>query len=170
MKKWLIILFASFNADAAYKVLNITTSIDVSLLYNEKITSVEFIPSVLELAPSQDKTKFEDANTTLKIETDLPIEYSEVPYVSTLNKNTSTCTDISGVSTIQDKFVSLTIDGQNLLEGESVYFSKFNSNDGYNQYSEHDVILSFGLFEEIKTDGQPEHCNGEIEFSIGVDI
>ncbi|WP_186171991.1 hypothetical protein [Vibrio chagasii] len=171
MKKVLILLaFMSMNADAAFKVLNITTSLDVGNLYTNSITSVEFIPAVLELSSNQDKTKFDDVNTTLRIETDIPFESSDIPYVSTLTKNMSTCTDYSGVSNVQDDFVQLTIDGQSISEGESVSFSNFNLNDGVNKYSEHDIVLSFKSFEDITTTGQSEKCNGEIEFNIEVDI
>ncbi|RIH73702.1 hypothetical protein BJG01_15750 [Vibrio splendidus] len=171
MKKVLILLaFISMYADAAFKVLNITTRLDVGNLYTNSITSVEFIPAVLELASNQDKTKFDDVNTTLRIETDIPFESSDIPYVSTLAKNMSTCTDYSGVSNVQDDFVRLTIDGQSISVGESVSFSNFNLNDGDNKYSEHDIILSFQSFKDITTAGQAERCNGEIEFNIEVDI
>lgn len=171
MKKVLILLaFISMNADAAFKVFNITTSLDVGNLYTNSITSVEFIPAVLELASKQDKTKFDDVNTTLRIETDLPFESSDIPYVSTLTKNMSTCTDYSGVSNVQDDFVQLTIDGQSISEGDSVSFSNFNLNYGDNKYSEHDIVLNFKPFKDITTTGHPEGCNGEIEFKIEVDI
>ncbi|MEZ8737273.1 hypothetical protein AB4510_18835 [Vibrio sp. 10N.222.54.B12] len=171
MKIVLILLaFISMNADAAFKVLNITTRLDVGNLYTNSITSVEFIPAVLELASNQDKTKFDDVNTTLRIETDIPFESSDIPYVSTLTKNTSTCTDYSGVSNVQDDFVQLTIDGQSISEGESVSFLNFNLNDGDNKYSEHDIVLNFKSFKDITTTGQPERCNGEIEFNIEVDV
>lgn len=160
----------SINANATMKVLNITTSLDVDQLYINSITSVEFIPETLELTSNQSKTKFVNANTTLRVETDFPSESSDVPYVSTLTKNTSTCTDYSGMSHIQDEFMSLTIDGQSISEGESVAFSDFNLNDGENKYSEHDIILIFKPFEDITTTGPPERCNGEIEFNIEVDI
>lgn len=171
MKKILIPLaFISLNANAAFKVLNITTSLDVGRLYTNSINSVEFIPSVLELTSNIEQTKFDDVNTILRIETDIPFDSSDVPYVSTLTKNTSTCTDYSGVSIVQDDFVQLTIDGQSISEGESVSFSNFNLNDGDNKYSEHDIILSFKSFKDITTTGQSEKCNGEIEFNIEVDI
>lgn len=160
----------SMNAEAAFKVLNISTSLDVDNLYTNSITSVEFIPAVLELAPNQDKTKFDDVNTKLRIETDIPFESSDIPYVSTLTKNMSTCTDYSGMSNIQDYFVQLTIDGQSISEGDSVSFSNFNLNDGDNKYSEHDIVLNFKPFKDITTTGQPRGCNGEIEFKIEVDI
>ena len=171
MKKVLILLaFMSMNANADFKVLNISTSIDIGKLYTNSINSVEFIPAVLDLTSHQDKTKFDDVNTTLRIETDIPFESSDIPYVSTLTKNMSTCTDYSGVSNVQDDFVKLTIDGQSISEGESISFSNFNLNDGDNKYSEHDIILSFKSFKDITTIGQPERCNGEIEFNIEVDI
>ncbi|WP_373953923.1 hypothetical protein [Vibrio pomeroyi] len=171
MKKVLLLLaFMSMNANAAFKVLNITTSLDVSNLYINSINSVEFIPAVLSLTSSQDKTKFDDVNTTLRIETDIPFESSDIPYVSKLTKNISTCTDYSGASNVQDDFVQLTIDGQSISEGQSVSFTNFNSNDGDNKYSVHDIILSFKSFKDITTTGQPERCNGEIEFNIEVDI
>ncbi len=171
MKKVLILLaLMSMNANADFKVLYITTSLDVGKLYTNSINSVEFIPAVLELTSNQDKTKFDDVNTTLRIETDIPFESSDIPYISTLTKNTSICTDYSGVSNVQDDFVTLTIDGKSLSEGESVSFSNFNLNDGDNKYSEHDIILSFQSFKDIITAGQAERCNGEIEFNIEVDI
>lgn len=171
MKKVLILLaFMSMNANAAIKVLNITTSLDVGKLYINSINSVEFIPAVLELTSNQDKTKFDDVNTMLRIETDIPFESSDIPYVSTLTKNTSTCTDYSGMSNVQEDFVQLTIDGQSILEGESISFLNFNLNNSGNKYSEHDIILSFKSFKDIITTGQPEKCNGEIEFNIEVDI
>ncbi|NOH36262.1 hypothetical protein [Vibrio chagasii] len=171
MKKVLLLLaFMSMNANAAFKVLNITTSLDVGKIYTNSINSVEFNPAVLDLTPNPDKTKFDDVNTTLRIETDIPFESSDVPYIAKLTKNLSTCTDYSGVSNVQDDFVQLTIDGQSISEGESASFSNFNFNDGDNKYSEHDIILSFKSFKDITTTGQPERCNGEIEFNIEVDI
>ncbi|MCK8086012.1 MULTISPECIES: hypothetical protein [Vibrio] len=171
MKKVLILLaFISMNANAYSKVLYINTTLDVGELYTHSITSVEFSPAVLELTSNQDKRKFDDAETKLRIETDIPSESSDIPYVSTLTKNMSTCTDYSGVSNVQDDFVQLTIDGQIISEGESVSFSNFDLNDGANKYSEHDIILSFKSFKDITTTGQPERCNGEIEFNIEVDI
>lgn len=158
------------NVNADFKVLNITTSLDVGKLYTNSINSVEFIPAVLDLTSNKDKTKFEDVNTILIIETDIPFESSDIPYVSTLTKNMSTCSDYSGASNVQDDFVQLTIDGQSISEGESVSFLNFNLNDGDSKYSEHEIILSFKSFKDITTTGQPERCNGEIEFNIEVDI
>lgn len=158
------------NADAAFKALNISTSLEVENLYTNSITSVKFNPAVLDLASKQDKTKFDDVDTKLRIETDIPLESSDIPYVSTLTKNMSTCIDYSGVSKVQDDFVQLTIDGKSISEGESVSFLNFNLNDDDNKYSEHDIVLSFKSFKDITTTGQPEICNGEIEFNIEVDI
>ncbi|MCY9863791.1 hypothetical protein OTK49_14710 [Vibrio coralliirubri] len=173
MKKVLILLaFISMNANADYKVLNINTTLDLGELYKDSITSVEFSPAVLKLTSNQDKTKFDDAETKLIVETDIPFDSSvtDIPYVTKLTKNMSICTDYSGVSNDQDDFVQLTIDGQSISEGESVSFSSFDLNDGVNKYSEHDIILSFKSFKDITTTGQPERCNGEIEFNIEVDI
>lgn len=166
----LLLTLVSVNATAALKTLVITTTLDVRELYTNSISSVEFIPAALELTLNQDRTKFDDANATLKIETEIPVDMSEIPYLSTLTKNTSSCTDYSGVSAIQAGFVQLTIDGQNISEGDSVSFPNFNSNDGDNKYSEHDVKLSFKSFKDITTIGYPERCDGEIEFNIEVDI
>lgn len=171
MKQLLILLaFISLNVNAQLKVLNISTSLDIGKLYENSINSVDFIPGVLELTTTQDKKKFDDVNTLLRIETDIPFDIEDIPYVSTLTKNESTCTDYSGVNNIQDDFVTLTIDGESISEGESVSFSDFNLNDGNNKYSEHVIILSFKSFEDITTTGQPEKCNGQIEFNIEVDI
>ncbi|MGI9875942.1 hypothetical protein [Vibrio chagasii] len=171
MKKiFILFAFVSMNVNADFKVLNITTSLDVGKLYTNSINSVEFIPAVLDLTSNKDKTKFEDVNTILIIETDIPFESSDIPYVSTLTKNMSTCSDYSGASNVQDDFVQLTIDGQSISEGESVSFLNFNLNDGDSKYSEHEIILSFKSFKDITTTGQPERCNGEIEFNIEVDI
>lgn len=171
MKKVLLLLaFMSLNANATFKSLNITTSLDVGNLYTNSINSVEFSPAVLVLTSSQDKTKFEDVNTTLRIETDIPFGASDIPYVSTLEKNMSTCSDYSGASNVQEDFVQLTIDGQSISVGESVSFTDFNLDDGDNKYSEHDIILSFKSFKDITTTGSVDRCNGEIEFNIEVDI
>ena len=171
MKKVLFALaLISLNANAAFKALNLTTSIDVVNLYKDAIISVEFFPSILELEASQGSTKFSDVVTTLKIETDIGLEASTVPYISTLTENTTNCVDYSGETSIQHDFVNEIINGQSISKGQSVSFANFDLDDGVNKYSEHSVMLSFKPFNDINTAGQPESCNGEIEFSIEVDI
>ncbi|KOO12738.1 hypothetical protein AKJ18_22290 [Vibrio xuii] len=172
MKKMLILsVFTSFSSNAAvYKPLTITTSLDVSNLYINSIKSVKFVPEVFELTSNKDKRKFDDVNTTLIIETDIPYDFSDVSYVSTLTRNISTCSDYSGESSVQDDFVQLTIDGKNISKEKPVSFLDFNSDDGNYKHSEHSIVLSFKSFKDIVTKGHPEKCYGEIEFNIEVDI
>lgn len=164
------LLFISMSTGATSKSLNVTTSVDISQLYVDSITSVEFIPDVLNLTSTQDKSRFDEVNTTLIVETDIPPELSGIGYISTLKKNITTCTDYSGVSSVQSDFVDVSIDGQNISEGESIAFLDFNLSNELNKYSEHEVKLMFKAFNDIVTDGKAEKCNGEIEFSIEVDI
>ncbi|CAH6938857.1 conserved exported hypothetical protein [Vibrio chagasii] len=166
----LFLIFISLDVNAALKSLNITTSIDLERLYESSINSVEFIPSILVLKSSRDKRKFDDVKTTLKIATDIPQEVSDIGYITTLVKNISSCTDYSGVINVQDDFVDIVIGGEEIQEGGTIKFSDFNSTDGTYKSSEHDVELIFKPFDSIKTAGQPEKCNGEVEFSIEVDI
>ncbi|MGR5357995.1 hypothetical protein [Vibrio chagasii] len=169
--KIILILLAFMSMNANPKVLNITTSLDVSELYTNSITSAKFIPDTLELTTNQGKTKFDDVYTKLRIETDIPVDFLDIPYLVTLTENTSSCTDYSGFSHVQNDFVQLTIDGQSISKGESVSYTNFNLDDSDNKYSEHEIILSFKSFKDINTTGgQSERCNGAIEFNIEVDI
>ncbi|MCB5362114.1 hypothetical protein CSB62_12190 [Vibrio splendidus] len=171
MKKLILVLMlVSMNTYSASKVLNVTTNIDIINLYSDAITSVEFIPSVLELIPTSDNKQFDDISTTLKIATDIPKDRSAIGYLATLTKNESFCTDFSGVTNAQIDFVSVMFDGLVIANGDSISVAEFNSDDGTNKYSEHDMEIAFKPFKDITTTGQPERCNGEIEFSIEVDI
>ncbi|RYU68411.1 hypothetical protein ERW51_08565 [Aliivibrio finisterrensis] len=166
----ILLVFISLNANAASKPLNITTNIDVSHLYTNGINSVEFSPSVLDVTPSSDKSKFSDVITTLIIETEIPKDIVGISYAINLVKNSSNCIDYSGSSSDHDDLVSLTFDTQPITAGTPISVANFNSDDGINKYSEHDVELIFKPFIDISTTSTLESCNGEIEFSVEVDI
>ncbi|WP_286300058.1 hypothetical protein [Vibrio apostichopi] len=168
--KIICLLVISFNVNAAFKVLNITTSIDISNIYTNAIKSVEFVPSTLDLIPTDDKTKFSDTNTMLIVETDIPKEIVGIPYLISLVKNDASCIDYSGNVSQQDEFVSLTIDDKIIVEGGSLSFFDFNNNDGINKRSEHSIDLTFKPFDQIISLNKPDRCNGEIELNIEVDI
>ncbi|MEZ9796912.1 hypothetical protein AB4279_07775 [Vibrio cyclitrophicus] len=168
---FLLLILISLNANADFKTLNIFTSLDIGKLYINSITSVEFTPSSLNLVSSKDKTKFDDISTMLRIKTNIPLGTANIPYIATVNKNISRCIDYSGSVHFQNEdFTKISIDGQSIAEHESVAFTDFNLNDGVNKYSEHNVMFSFAPFKNINTAGQPERCDGEIEFNIEVDI
>lgn len=171
MNKWiLVLLFISLKVCSATKTLNITTTIDIANLYPDAISSVVFIPSILELSPTSNKQKFENVSSKLKVSTDIPKDAPAIAYVATLATNKSFCTDFSGVTNVQTDFVDVMFDGLNVSSGDSISIADFDSDDGAHKYSEHDVELIFKPFEYIITTGQPEKCNGEIEFSLEVDI
>lgn len=158
------------NTYSASKVLKVTTNIDIINLYSDAITSVEFTPSVLKLNPTSDNQRFDDISTKLKISTDIPKDRPAIPYLATLTKNDSFCTDFSGDTNAQTDFVIIQFDGVAIANGESISIADFTSDDGINKYSEHNFDISFKPFKDITTTGTPEKCNGEIEFSIEVDI
>ncbi|MGR5448053.1 hypothetical protein ACPV47_24440 [Vibrio jasicida] len=174
MKKIILLISAlltiSINVSALEKTIVVTTNIDTNNLYTDAITSVEFMPSVLDLSLKNDKSGFENTQTTMKISTDIPMGVSAVSYIATLSKNESNCIDFSGNTNPQTDFVTVTFDGYAINIGDSVNMTDFNSNDGSFKYSEHDVVLVFKPFDSIVSIGSPEECSGEVEFSVGVDI
>ena len=171
MKRCILILaLITMNVEGASTLLSIKTTLDVRQLYEESITSVVFKPSNLKLKVSQDKKQFDDVNSILRIETDIPNGTIDIPYKAKLTKNTASCTDYSGEVNEQKEFVKLTIDQKDLSEGEAIYFDRFNSNNGSTMASEHEIKLSFSPFKNITTKGLPESCSGEVNFDIEVDI
>tara|TARA_Y100000588_G_scaffold394135_1_gene513026 strand:- start:963 stop:1442 length:480 start_codon:yes stop_codon:yes gene_type:complete len=158
------------NVEGAQTTLKIKTTLDVKELYKESITSVVFNPSNLKLKVSQDKKKFDDVVSTLRIETDIPNETIDIPYIAKLTKNTTICTDYSGEENEQQDFVKLTIDNNDISVGDQIRFKSFNDSDGSTKASKHEINLSFSPFKSITTKGLPESCSGEVNFDIEVDI
>ena len=171
MKVILILLvFISLNANAEIKMLNITTNINVNKIYTNAINSVEFSPSVLDVTPTDDRSKFTDVITKLTIETDIPKEILGISYAINLVKNSSSCNNYSGQVSDHDDLVSFSVDNKAIRLNAPISVDDFNSDDGTNKYSEHDVELTFKPFSELSTTHALESCNGEIEFSVEVDI
>ena len=171
MKRCILILaLTTVNVEGATTLLNIETTLDVRKLYEESITSVVFNPRNLKLKVSQDKKQFDDINTTLRIETDIPNGTIDIPYIAKLTQNTATCIDYSGEVNEQKEFVKLTIDEKDISEGQAISFNSFNVNHGATMASEHQIKLSFSPFKSITTKGLPESCSGEVKFDIQVDI
>ncbi len=164
------IMFISMNVSALEKTLRVTTSIDISNLYTDAITKVEFEPAILQLDLKDDISGFEDEFTTLKVSTDIPMNTSGVSYTSELIKNTATCTDYFGNENIHENYTSVYFDNDPIALGEAVSLEDFKSNDGTYKYSEHSIKLAFLPFSETVSEGSLKECSGEIEFRVGVDI
>ncbi|MET2947240.1 hypothetical protein ABXV18_03975 [Vibrio owensii] len=164
------IMFISMNVSALDKTLRVTTTIDISNLYTDAITKVEFEPASLELDVKDDRSGFKDEVTTMKVSTDIPMNTSSVGYTSELIRNTASCTDYSDNVETQENFTSVYFDGALIVKGETTSLEDFNTNDGTYKYSEHSIELKFLPFSEAISTGPLKECSGEIEFRVGVDI
>ncbi|OEF22526.1 hypothetical protein A1Q5_15740 [Aliivibrio logei 5S-186] len=165
-----LLMFFTANSHADTSALDLSTNIDINNLYSDSITKVEFIPSTITLDVSSDKRKFEEAESTLRITTDIPKNISGISYLTTLIKNDSFCTDYSGITNQQVDFVEVALDGQVMNIDDVINFSDFNFDDGVNKIGEHSLTLNFKPFDEIILPGTTDVCNGEIEFNIEVEI
>ncbi|MGU3812801.1 hypothetical protein [Vibrio diabolicus] len=153
------------------ETLRVSTVIDVNELYTESIESAQFQPSNLVLEAEADGSRFKTSSSLLRIHTTIPMYVSGISYSLTLNKNTTFCEDRAGNPPVEQlDFTSVSVDDHEMQVGSSKSFSDFNSDDGLYKVSEHNVDFQFKKFSEINTSDQPEKCNGEIEFSVGVDI
>ncbi|MCS0309034.1 hypothetical protein [Vibrio diabolicus] len=153
------------------ETLRVSTDIDLNELYSESIKSAQFEPSNLVLEANSDKTRFKTSSSLLRIHTTIPMYVSGISYSLTLNKNETFCEDDAGnPPVVQDNFTSVSVDDDEMQVGTSKFFSDFNDDDGVYKVSEHNVEFQFKKFSEINTIYKPERCNGEIEFSVGVDI
>ncbi|MCX2791103.1 hypothetical protein [Vibrio sp. Sgm 5] len=164
------IMFISMNVNALDKNLKITTNINISNLYTDAITKVEFEPASLELDIKDDRSGFKDEATTMKVSTDIPMNTSSVGYTSELIRNTTSCTDYFGNVNIQESFTSVYFDGALIGKGEKTLLEDFKTNDGTYKYSEHSIELKFIPFSETISTGPLKECSGEVEFRVGVDI
>lgn len=162
--------FISMSASSIERNLLIKTEIDINNLYTDSITNVEFEPAILELGINTDNTGFETALTTLKVSTNIPKDVSSVPYTTTMIQNTSSCISFTSEEFPQNEFVVVKFDGDAVSKDIPVEIDDFNSDDGTYKSSSHEVALEFKPFSELEINGSPKECNGEIVFSIGVDI
>ncbi|YCO05284.1 hypothetical protein ACB087_17560 [Vibrio sp. VNB-15] len=164
------IMFISMNVSALDKTLRVTTELDISNLYTDAITNVEFDPASIELDVKENSSGFMDEVTTMKVSTDIPMNTSGVGYTSELIKNTANCTDYFGNVNTQENFTSVYFDGALIAKGEKALLEDFKTNDGTYKYSEHSIELKFIPFSEAISTGPLKECSGEVEFRVGVDI
>ncbi|MCR9572198.1 hypothetical protein NB524_17855 [Vibrio alginolyticus] len=168
-----LILFCPALSVSALEIetLTVSTVIDINELYTESIESAQFQPSNLVLENASDGTRFKTSSSLLRIHTTIPMYVSGISYSLTLNKNVTFCEDDAGNPPVkQNNFTSISVDDDDMQVGTSKSFSDFNGDDGLYKVSEHTVEFRFKKFSEINTIYEPEKCNGEIEFSVGVDI
>ncbi|AQW56807.1 hypothetical protein [Vibrio owensii] len=174
MKKTTVMLlgfmFISMNVSALEKTLRVTTNIDISNLYTDAITKVEFEPASLQLDIQDDRSGFKNEVTTMKVSTDIPMNTSSVGYTSELLRNTTSCTDYFGEVNPQENFTSVYFDGDLIAIGEKALLEDFKTDDGTYKYSEHSIELKFIPFSEAISTGPLKECSGEVEFRVGVDI
>ncbi|WGV98016.1 hypothetical protein QF117_03930 [Vibrio sp. YMD68] len=166
----IIIFLVNTSVQAEYKILPLSSVIDVNNLYSNSISSVVFEPSVINLNTKIDNSGFEDALVHLKITTNIPKEQTNINYISTLTRNLSTCTDYSGDKNEQNEFVSVLFDGEYISESESSEILTFVDDDGENKSGDHIVQMVFRPFGEIITSGVAEECDGAITFNIEIDV
>lgn len=168
-----LILFCPALSVSAFEMetLRVSTVIDINELYTESIESAQFHPSNLVLEAETDGSRFKTSSSLLRIQTTIPMYVSGISYSLTLNKNKTLCEDEAGNPPVeQPGFTSVSVDDDVMLVGASKSFSDFNGDDGLYKISEHNVEFQFKKFADINTSEEPETCNGEIEFSVGVDI
>lgn len=163
--------FISVNAYSIQLNLLLKTDINVNNLYTESITDIEFSPAVLdvEVNYSENPYGFETASTTMKVNTTIPKEVVGASFVTTMTKNTSTCTLYTGDRITPTDLVKILFDGDPMIVNIGVA-NDYNSDDGEFKTSLHDLELEFSSFSDVGINGYPEKCNGEIEISVGANI
>ncbi|WP_039987001.1 hypothetical protein [Vibrio owensii] len=163
--------FTSMSVHSIDKSFFLSTTIDINNIYADSITNVEFEPASLTLELNSDNSGFETTSAIMKISSTIPSEASSVSYTSTMIQNTSTCSgSFNNEDVPQNEFVRVTLDENPVAINVPVIIEDFNSNDGTFKTSEHELTLEFKSFSEIDMYGSPEECQGNVIFSIGVDI
>ncbi|NVJ58147.1 MAG: hypothetical protein HWE19_17470 [Vibrionaceae bacterium] len=161
----------SLNVVGAVTTLTPFTIININELYENSITNVFFSPSSLKLEVSDDGSKFNDSESMLNIETNIPKVVYDIPYSISFTEISSKCIDLFDNEYILDnQFLGITVDSQSIGENYSVTFSDFNSDDGIYKSSNHRVALSFMPFSEIGASHEIKSCSGKIATEIGVEI
>ncbi|OEF08570.1 hypothetical protein [Vibrio genomosp. F10] len=166
----IIILLVNASVHAEYNIFPLSSVVDVNNLYSDSISSVVFEPNTISLNTKNDNSGFEDVLVRLKIYTNIPKEQPNITYISTLTRNSSTCTDYSGDKNEQNEFVSVLFDGEYISESESSEILTFVDDDGENKSGDHIVQMVFRPFGEIITSGVTEECDGAITFNIEIDV
>lgn len=163
--------FCSLNVIGAVTTLTPFTLININELYENSVTNVLFYPSSLKLEVSGDGSKFNNSESMLVIETNIPKSVYDIPYSISFTDVSSTCIDLFDNEYVLDnEFLGITVDSQSIGESNSVTFSDFNSDDGTYKSSAHRVSLSFMPFSEIGASHEIKSCSGKIATEIGVEI
>lgn len=149
-------------------VINLSSEIELSKLYADSISSLYFSPSNLMLSLNSAQTGFADTDTDLHIETTIPRTQSAIAYDISVSENKASCFDLWGTETEQTAFTTIMLDGTELVTPREIL--DFNSNDGTNKTSVHDIALSFKSFDEIQSVHPARRCDGSVKLMVGISV
>ncbi|MGF1903074.1 hypothetical protein [Aliivibrio sifiae] len=161
MNKFLItfLLLQSFYSEASQLVVfPVSTEIDKSAFIPYVITEMSFSPSSLTLLTNKENTSFENAHTSLFINTDIPTSDSSVKFQLVIVENEAQCYDIykDPIETSRT-FSHLFIDDIELFIGEFIPI-EFNESENGSKFFRQQMTLSFEDFPD-----KAASCSGKFD-------